>query len=66
MIKRLLIYATQLMPRGGIESHIVQFVNEISRDPIQIDLLVPNFQMSVDVEMQLKDHCHKLVVNKSN
>ena len=52
--KTVLVYVTQLMSRGGIESHILEFISELSEEGVIIDLLVPNFQMNLDLEHKLK------------
>lgn len=63
--KTVLVYVTQLMSRGGIESHILEFISELSEEGILIDLLVPNFQMSPDLEHKLKKSCRRLVLNRT-
>ena len=63
--KTVLVYVTQLMSRGGIESHILEFISELSEEGVIIDLLVPNFQMNLDLEHKLKKSCRRLVLNRT-
>ncbi|MES2646513.1 MAG: glycosyltransferase family 4 protein [Bacteroidota bacterium] len=63
-MKQLLVFSTQLMETGGIESHILEFCDKLSARGVEITLIVPNFQMKPFEESRLKRSCKKLIVNK--
>ena len=63
-MKQLLVFSTQLMETGGIESHILEFCDKLSATGVEITLIVPNFQMKPFEENRLKQSCKKLIVNK--
>jgi len=63
-MKKLLVYSTQLMETGGIESHILEFCDYLSASGIEITLIVPNFQMKPHEETRLRCSCKKVIINK--
>lgn len=64
MRKSILIYCTQLMPAGGIESHIVEFCKNMSAY-FDIDMIVGNFRMPRH-ETVIKKYCRKVFLVKGN
>ncbi len=65
-LKKLLLYTTQLMKTGGIESHILEFCHHMADSGVSIDLVVPNFQMNHEEEARLKEACNKVYLYRSN
>ncbi len=63
-MKRLLVYITQLMETGGIESHILEFCDYMSASGLEITLIVPNFQMKPSDENCLKTACKHVYFNR--
>jgi glycosyltransferase involved in cell wall biosynthesis len=63
-MNKVLVYSTQLMQTGGIESHILEFCKNMSSNGVEIDLVVPNFQMSNKDELLLKKYSNKLYINR--
>lgn len=60
---RILVYATQLLQSGGIESHIVEFCRVMSDANHQIDLVVPKCKLEADKKKILKSYCNKVYFN---
>ena len=61
---RVLLYSTQLMPTGGIESHILKFCTKLKNAGVKIDIVVSNFLMN-DAELeQLRTSCNKVLVHR--
>lgn len=56
------MYATQMMPTGGIESHLVQFCEQMSLAGVAIDLVVPNFRQSKEAEERLRAVCRRTLL----
>lgn len=56
---RILIYATQLLNTGGIESHIFEFCRVMSAAGHQIDLIVPKCRLDAQKKNILKSSCHQ-------
>ena len=63
-MKRILVFTTQLMQTGGIESHILEFCDHMSASGIDITLVVPNFQMKAPEEARLRKACKQVYFNK--
>lgn len=62
-MKRLLVYCTQLLERGGIESHILQFCQVMAERGVSIDLVVLRAELA---ETDLKTYrrvCRKVYLN---
>ena len=56
--KKLLVYTTQLMSTGGIESHINVFIDQMYQTQLyDIDLLVLNSRLTKEQELYLSDRC---------
>ncbi|GAL84056.1 group 1 glycosyl transferase [Sporocytophaga myxococcoides] len=53
------------METGGIESHILEFCHKISESGIKIDLVVPNFKMTLDNELKLKKVCNSVYISRN-
>ena len=63
--EKILLYCTQLMPTGGIESHILEFCKTMSNF-FDIDILVANFRMDIANERKLRENCKNVYLIKSN
>ncbi|WP_405325931.1 glycosyltransferase family 4 protein [Leeuwenhoekiella sp. LLG6367-2.1] len=63
MPNRLLVYSTQMMSTGGIESHLLHFIKECVRDNIQITFIVLNSQISASNTLVLEGLCEHVFVN---
>lgn len=55
-----LVFSTQHMPTGGIESHLREFCKHIAGSGIAIDLVVLNSAMLPDTEAYFKSICRKV------
>jgi glycosyltransferase involved in cell wall biosynthesis len=60
MKKKLLIFATQLMETGGIESHVREFCKQINSIDIEIDLMVLNSKLLPDDEAYYRGICNNV------
>jgi glycosyltransferase involved in cell wall biosynthesis len=63
-MKQLLVYSTQLMETGGIESHVLEFCGHMSASGVGITLIVPNFHMKAAEKERLKAACVCVYANK--
>lgn len=63
MAKRILIFTTQMMPTGGMESHILSFCKKMVEGGFEIDLLVPNFSMNPPELKTLKALCKNVCIH---
>jgi glycosyltransferase involved in cell wall biosynthesis len=52
-----LVYATQYMLTGGIESHLQEFCRNLSKSGVQIDLVVLNSKMPAETEIFFRRIC---------
>ncbi|MEJ5961344.1 glycosyltransferase family 4 protein [Pedobacter immunditicola] len=64
-MKRILVYTTQMMETGGIESHVREFCFHMKSAGIEIDLIVLNAQMPQDMENLFKSICHRIFLCKN-
>ncbi len=55
--KRILVYTTQLMETGGIESHLQEFCRQMATTGAEIDLVVLNAAMTPETEEFYKRTC---------
>lgn len=55
-----LVFTTQHMPTGGIESHLREFCRHLSESGVDIDLVVLNSAMLPATEMYFKSICRKV------
>lgn len=56
----ILVFATQHMLTGGIESHLQEFCNNLSKSGVSIDLVIVNSQMSRSSENQFRKVCRNV------
>ena len=57
---RLLVFSTQLLHTGGIESHILQFCKEVSGLGYELDLLVLHSEMDQSQRNVLESFCKNI------
>lgn len=62
-MKNLLVYCTQLLPRGGIESHVLQFCKVMSERRVNIDLVVLSCKLGSDDLAILSTQCRRVYTN---
>ncbi|WP_207382701.1 glycosyltransferase family 4 protein [Flavobacterium subsaxonicum] len=56
--KRILLYSTQLMETGGIESHVKEFISQVAPlDNVLIDLVVLRANNSLEQKQMLRQYC---------
>ena len=60
----ILIFATQHMLTGGIESHLQEFCNNMASEGIQIDLVILNSEMSKSTEERFRKVCRNVYALK--
>lgn len=60
--QRILVFATQFMPTGGIESHLLQFCYQLALSGVDVDLLVLNSCMSKETETQFRSICGNVML----
>lgn len=63
--RSILVFATQHMPTGGIESHLMEFCLQMSRVGVAIDLVITNSAMRPDTEELYKKLCREVYLGKS-
>lgn len=66
---RILIYATQMLGTGGIESHIKEFCAALAAKGHSIDLVCPRFELTPTDELELRRRCQQIILfrrGKSN
>ncbi|UFH53098.1 glycosyltransferase family 4 protein [Spirosoma sp. KNUC1025] len=61
---RVLLYVTQLLETGGIESHVIEFCEKMSGSGVKVDLVVSNFQMKAGNENRLRQSCDTLYLHR--
>lgn len=64
MSKRILVYSTQLLETGGIESHINEFCLNVGGKEVEIDLLVWASSVTEETKTRLSRVCNKLFLGK--
>lgn len=60
----ILVFATQFMPTGGIESHLREFCLNLSESGVIVDLAISNANMSEDTERFFKQICRNVYLGK--
>lgn len=63
---RILVYMTQFMATGGIESHILQFCKSMANAGIEIDLIALNFNGQPSEESHLREICHTFLFGRGS
>ncbi|WMJ73265.1 glycosyltransferase family 4 protein [Cytophagaceae bacterium ABcell3] len=63
-MSKVLVFTTQIMETGGIESHLNEFCLHFSKAGSSIDLVVLNSCMSLETESFLRKRCRKVYVCK--
>jgi glycosyltransferase involved in cell wall biosynthesis len=61
---RILVYTTQLMETGGIESHLQEFCRQMATTGAEIDLVVLNAAMTKETEAFYKSVCHAVYLGR--
>ena len=61
---RVLLYVTQLLDTGGIESHVVEFCEKMSSAGVKVDLVVSNFLMKAENEQKLRQSCNQIYMHR--
>lgn len=64
-MKKLVVYSTQLMQTGGIESHLLEFCKQMSGKDVCVDLIVPNSQILASTEEAYRNVCRNLFLGRS-
>lgn len=62
----ILVYATQHMPTGGIESHIREFCHHMAKSGVNIDLVILNSAMLPETETFFRQGCRKVYLGKGS
>jgi glycosyltransferase involved in cell wall biosynthesis len=67
-MKEIVIYSTQLMETGGIESHLFEFCKHMGGKSISIDLVVLNAKITPSTEASFRKFCRYVILgnNKSS
>lgn len=58
--KRILVYSTQFMPTGGIESHLQEFCYRMAQAGVEIDLVILNSRMLPETKTHFAANCKQL------
>ena len=61
----ILVYATQYMPTGGIESHLREFCRHLASSGAQIDLVILNSEMPAETEVFFRRICRRVYLGGS-
>jgi len=64
-MKRILVFTTQMMETGGIESHVREFCFQMKSAGIEIDLIVLNAEMPEESENFFKNVCNRIFFCKN-
>lgn len=59
-----LVFATQHMPAGGIESHLQEFCRHLSRSGVALDLIITDSRMDPGTEKLFRRHCRRVYLGK--
>ncbi|MBW8683658.1 glycosyltransferase family 4 protein [Chitinophaga rhizophila] len=62
--QRILVYSTQLMETGGIESHLLEFCRQMAANGTEIDLVVLNANTTPETEQYYKSICRRVLFGK--
>ncbi|TWW00171.1 glycosyltransferase family 4 protein [Chitinophaga pinensis] len=62
--KRILVYSTQLMETGGIESHLLEFCRQMAANGTEIDLVVLNAATTGETEQFYRSICRKVLFGR--
>jgi glycosyltransferase involved in cell wall biosynthesis len=63
---RLLVYATQLLNSGGIESHLFEFCRVMSSNGHKLDMIVPKCRLDKSRKEKLQSYVNTLYFSDSN
>ena len=61
---KIVLFVTQLMPTGGIESHTLSFCDKMHEQGINIDIIVPNFAMGELEYTRLQNSCNRVLIHR--
>ena len=61
---KILIFATQYMPTGGIESHLKEFCREMVGSGVEVDLVITNSAMLPETEDFFRQICQQVYLGK--
>jgi glycosyltransferase involved in cell wall biosynthesis len=64
-MKRILVFTTQMMKTGGIESHLKEFCLQMTKDGVEIDLVVLNSVMLAEDEIFFNKICRKVFLGRN-
>jgi glycosyltransferase involved in cell wall biosynthesis len=64
-MKRILVFTTQMMKTGGIESHLREFCFQMNKNKVEIDFVVLNAVMLPENEIFFDKICRKLFFVKN-
>ncbi|HEX8348441.1 MAG TPA: glycosyltransferase, partial [Hymenobacter sp.] len=59
------VFATQYMPSGGIESHLREFCLNLTESGVAIDLVIPNSVMPAEAEDFFRRICRRVYLGRS-
>jgi glycosyltransferase involved in cell wall biosynthesis len=60
----ILVFSTQYMPTGGIESHLKEFCYRMHESGVQIDLVITNSKMLPETEEFFRKNCRRVFLCK--
>ena len=65
--KKILVFTTQLLETGGIESHLKEFCFQLNESKFDVSILVLNSNASIQTELFYKNICEKswIISNKN-
>ncbi|TDN39582.1 hypothetical protein A8B98_18005 [Hymenobacter sp. UV11] len=61
-----MVYATQHMPTGGIESHLREFCLNLAESGAAVDLVIRNSEMLPETEVFFRSICKRVYLGKSS
>ncbi|WP_210487833.1 glycosyltransferase family 4 protein [Rufibacter aurantiacus] len=64
-MKKIVVYSTQLLPTGGIESHLLEFCQKMSDKSVIIDLIVLNSRIPPATEELYRAKCRNVFLGKN-
>jgi glycosyltransferase involved in cell wall biosynthesis len=59
-----LVFVTQYMPTGGIESHLIEFCVHLVKSGVEVDLVVINSSMLAETEKLFRQICRRVYLGK--
>lgn len=60
-----LVFVTQYMPTGGIESHLREFCLHLVKSGVEVDLVTPNSSMTAETEAFFRQVCRQVYLGGS-